>query len=269
MDSEYRKKLQSLGVYFGSKELKDLKTRESPTSKGLPGIKDSNSMGEFFYCTKEYPNNYQHGIISFEEFLNPNSQITIFDSEESTKLSECIFLDTETTGLAISGGTFAFMVGIGWYEKGCFSVRQYFLEDPGQEAAMLLDLDNFLANFKTIITYNGISFDIPILKSRYRYHRMPKKLLQKFQLDLLKYARMYFKYQFESRSLKSMEINVLHYQRSEEEIPGYLAPILYNEYLKSGETENILGVFYHNEIDVVSLAALINIINQIKMIIIS
>ena len=115
MDSEYRKKLQSLGVYFGSKELKDLKTRESPTSKRLRGIKDSNSMGDFFYCTKEYPNNYKHGLISFEEFLNPNSPITIFDSEESTTLSECIFLDTETTGLAISGGTFAFLVGKGWY----------------------------------------------------------------------------------------------------------------------------------------------------------
>jgi tetratricopeptide (TPR) repeat protein len=93
---------------------------------------------------------------------------------------------------------------------------------------------------------------------------MPSSIIKINQIDLLKYARMLFRYQFDNRSLKSIEANVLKFQRSEEEIPGYLAPIIYHEYLKTKNTESIEGVFYHNAMDIVSLAAFISIINQIS-----
>lgn len=264
MDTEYKKKLESLGVYFGSKDSIEFKFKNKIKTKNISGIRKTNSLGEFFYAEHQYNSNYIHGSIPFDHFFPPNSVYSTPESERNFDLNKCIFLDTETTGLATSGGTFAFMVGIGWFEENHFALRQYFLITPTQEEAMLLDLENLLSLHQSIVTYNGISFDIPILKSRLKYHRIPTTIGTKDQIDLLKYARMFFRYQFDSRSLKSIESKVLNFTRSEEEIPGYLAPVIYQDYLKTGETQDIIGVFYHNEMDVVTLAALLKIINEVS-----
>jgi tetratricopeptide (TPR) repeat protein len=75
---------------------------------------------------------------------------------------------------------------------------------------------------------------------------------------------MLFRYQFEDRSLKSIESKVLNFHRAEEEIAGYLAPVIYQDFLKTGETQYMDGIFYHNKMDVVSLAALISIVNEVS-----
>lgn len=264
MDPEDRKKLQSLGVYFGKKDLIDFKTKNLKPSKTLSGIKKSNSLGEVFFTQHEFSSNYKHGVVPFEIFFGRQSEFSTPDSDYLFNLNRCIFLDTETTGLSTSGGTFAFMVGVGWFEDHQFILRQYFLVHPDQEEAMLLDLENLFSFHENIVTYNGISFDIPILKFRYKYHRIPTTIAQNKQIDLLKYARMLFRYQFEDRSLKSIESKVLNFHRAEEEIAGYLAPVIYQDFLKTGETQYMDGIFYHNKMDVVSLAALISIVNEVS-----
>jgi len=264
MENEYKKKLLSLGVYFGNKEI-NLKPQNKKQAGEIEGIVATNSLGELFYTEQIFQKNYLHGSIIFDYSFESDSMISLPDTKESFNLYECIFLDTETTGLSISGGTFPFMVGIGFFNKQNFILRQYFLRDPIEEEAMLLDLDNYLANYSSVVTYNGISFDIPILRSRYKYHRIPNTLNKKYHIDLLKYTRMLFRYQFENRSLKSIEAKVLQFHRSEDEIPGYMAPILYQEYLKSKDFGKVLGIFYHNAMDIVSLAALIKIVNQIAL----
>ena len=128
---------------------------------------------------------------------------------------------------------------------------------------MLLDLDNFLSDTNLLVSYNGISFDVPILKNRYILHRMPNHMREKNHLDLLKFARSIWRYQFEDRSLKSIEGKILSYQRTSDEIPGWMAPEIYRDYLKTGNTAQINGVLYHNAMDVVSLAALLNQIDKI------
>jgi hypothetical protein len=263
MDTEYKKKLQALGVYFGSKGSIEFKPLSKEKTNILPGIRKSNSLGEFFFSEHQFPSNYTHGSVPFDLFFAPQPIFSTPDTGRTFDITKCVFLDTETTGLSTSGGTFAFMVGVGWFQENQFKLRQYFLVSPNQEEAMLLDLENLLSLHQYIVTYNGISFDIPILKSRLKYHRIPTTIINKNQIDLLKYARMLFRYQFDNRSLKSIESKVLNFQRTEEEIPGYLAPIIYQDYLKSGETQDIAGVFYHNEMDVVSLAALLRIINEV------
>jgi hypothetical protein len=264
MDTEYKKKLESLGVYFGSNDSIEFKSKKKLTTIKISGTKKINSLGEYFYIEPQYTKNYIHGSIPFDHFFPPNSFYSTPESDSNFVLNKCIFLDTETTGLATSGGTFAFMVGIGWFEENHFTLRQYFLVTPDQEEAMLLDLENLLSLHQCIVTYNGISFDNPILKSRFKYHRIPTTIGDKDQIDLLKYARMLFRYQFDNRSLKSIESKVLNFTRSEEEIPGYLAPVIYQDYLKTGETQDIIGVFYHNEMDVISLVALLRIINEVS-----
>jgi hypothetical protein len=265
MDNDYRKKLLSLGVYFGNKDF-NFKSLNKEFKEQLEGNVGTNSLGEFFYTEQFFQKDYVHGSIRFEDMFGNELFISLPDSEGSINLMECVFLDTETTGLSTSGGTFAFMVGLGFFENQNFILRQYFLKDPLEEEAMLLDLENLLCKFSTLVTYNGISFDIPILKSRFKYHRIPNNIAQKSHVDLLKYARMLFRYQFESRSLKSIEANVIQFQRSEDEIPGYMAPIIYQEYLKTNDIGQIQGIFYHNAMDIVSLAALIKIVNQISLV---
>lgn len=264
MNSEYKNKLESLGVYFGSKDSIEFKPINKKQTKNLSGTRNTNSLGEYFYTEYLYSSNYIHGSVPFDHFFPPHSVYSTPESDSSFALNKCIFLDTETTGLSTSGGTFAFMVGIGWFEENHFVMRQYFLISPDQEEAMLLDLENTLAIHNHIVTYNGIGFDIPILKSRFKYHRIPTTVVNKNQIDLLKYARMLFRYQFDNRSLKNIESKVLNFTRSEEEIPGYLAPVIYQDYLKTGELQDIIGVFYHNEMDVISLAALLKIINEVS-----
>ncbi|MBW6472389.1 MAG: ribonuclease H-like domain-containing protein [Anaerolineaceae bacterium] len=264
MNSEYKKKLESLGVYFGSKDSIEFKSINKKKTKKLSGTININSLGEYFYAEHEYHSIYIHGSVPFNHFFPPHSVYSTPETDSSFELNKCLFLDTETTGLSTSGGTFAFMVGIGWFEENHFTIRQYFLISPDQEEAMLLDLENKLAKHQNIVTYNGIGFDIPILKARFKYHRIPTTIVNIKQIDLLKYARMLFRYQFDNRSLKSIESKVLNFTRSEEEIPGYLAPIIYQDYLKTGELQDITGVFYHNEMDVISLAALLKIIDEVS-----
>lgn len=264
MDPEYRRKLQSLGVYFGSKDMVDFKSKDKIDMNNLAGVRKTNSLGEFFYTEHAFFPDYQHGAIVFEKFFNSKVSYSTPDTNNPFNLDKCIFLDTETTGLSTSGGTFAFMVGVGWFENNRFLSRQYFLLHPDQEEAMLLDLENLISIHENIVSYNGVGFDIPILKFRFKYHRIPTTINNKTQIDLLKFSRMLFRYQFDDRSLKSIESKVLKFQRSEQEIPGFLAPIIYQDFLKTGAIQDIAGVFYHNEMDVISLAALISIVNEVS-----
>ncbi len=266
MDPEYKKKLTSLGLHFGINldQIKQTQKSGVATSK-LEGTTSQNSLGEFFYRDQYFTKEYKHGAYNFFEI---NEELTIIDGtdiDRTVHIKDCIFIDTETTGLSVSGGTFAFMIGVGFFEQDQFTLRQYFLKEQVHEDAMLLDLLNFIEPFSTIISYNGVSFDLPIIKSRFRYHRIPANIEKKDHIDLLKFARMYFRFQFDDRSLKSIESKVLKFERSEEEIPGYLAPIIYQEYLKTKATDQINGVFYHNAMDIVSLGALIGVINQISL----
>ena len=265
MDPEYKRKLASLGLQFGIKSIDpNLKHKKTKKVEELEGIEGQNSLGNFFYKEQDFKNSYVHGAIDFTDYNQQLSIITDQGNLLKINIEECFFLDTETTGLSVSGGTFAFMIGIGYFRQGIFYLRQYFLKETTQEDAMLLDLLNLSSLFTTVVTYNGISFDLPIIKSRLRYHRIPHKLQEINHIDLLKYARMFFRFQFNNRSLKNIESKVLYFERAEEEIPGYLAPVIYQEYLVNKEINDIEGVFYHNAMDIVSLAALLVVINQIS-----
>jgi len=257
MNKELENKIKKLGMHFGADHIKTVISKSELESGIEKGIEESNSLGNFFYLQKIYNSGYVHGSIDFSEFLMKPINFQFPGTTVETNFKNCIFLDTETTGLALSAGTFAFMVGVAKIIDSSLILRQYFLKSPSEEAAMLLDLSNFINPEDTIVTYNGVGFDIPILKHRYILHKIPVDYRKYKQLDLLKYSRSLWRFQFDDRSLKSVEKNILHYHRSAEEIPGWMAPEIYRQYLKTGNMTEILGVFYHNAMDVVSLAALL------------
>lgn len=255
---ELEEKFKNLGIHFGSRYLAKPSPKIDSNTTIENGTISENRMGKFFYIDNKFGSGYKHGNVNFCDILDQDLEFNLPDLKKNMDWKNCIFLDTETTGLSLSAGTFAFMVGVAKIECQSVLLRQYFLKSPSEEAAMLLDLSNFIPNDGCIVSYNGISFDVPILQHRYVLHKMPSDINRINHLDLLKYSRALWRFQFNDRSLKSIEEKILKFTRTTEEIPGWMAPEIYRDFLKTGNFASINGVFYHNAMDVISLCALLS-----------
>jgi uncharacterized protein YprB with RNaseH-like and TPR domain len=169
-----------------------------------------------------------------------------------------VFLDTETSGLAGGTGTFAFLVGAGRYTHDGFHLAQFFMRDPLEEPALLLAFEEFLAPCQTIISFNGKAFDVPLLNTRYTLQGWKSPFINLNHIDLLHLSRRLWRDRLPSRTLANLEVQILHANRTDEEIPGWMIPQIYFDYLWDGDARPLQRVFYHNAMDVVSLAALLN-----------
>jgi uncharacterized protein YprB with RNaseH-like and TPR domain len=169
------------------------------------------------------------------------------------------FLDTETTGLAGGTGTCAFLVGVGRITAEGFRVKQFFMRDHGEEASLLDALTRHLAPFRVLITYNGRTFDQPLLETRYRLNRARPPFGRMAHLDLLHGARRLWKLRYESCRLVDLETQVLGVER-QGDIPGALIPYIYFEYLRTRSAARMLHVFHHNATDILTLACLTGIV---------
>jgi uncharacterized protein len=168
----------------------------------------------------------------------------------------CLFLDTETTGLTGSAGTLVFLVGVGCFVEDGFEVRQYFLRNPAEEPAMLDAIQGLLGEHDALVTFNGRSFDVPLLSMRYSLNRQRVQFERWPNLDLLHPARRLWSRRLESCRLASLEHSILGVRRTSADVPGYLIPQLYYEYLQSGDARQMVRVMYHNLTDVLSMVTL-------------
>ncbi len=260
-------KLKSLGVQLGAQNLPE---PAPPKKLGLPiqdvieGCEDENQFGSTFIVEQDYPLDYVHGedMLCREidaGFLNEWCHI---QERDNLHLNDYIFLDTETSGLAGGTGTYAFMIGLGWRTPGGFRLVQLFMRDPSQEEALLATLARIVAPFKAVVTFNGRGFDIPLLNARNVLNGFPSPFPDMGHVDLLPVARKLWRMRLPSRALKDLEVEILNLQRNEEEVPGWLVPQLYFDYLHTGNAYPLKGVFYHNAVDILSLAALFNVIGE-------
>jgi hypothetical protein len=177
-----------------------------------------------------------------------------FTSLEATDL---LFLDTETTGLAGGTGTVAFLVGIGYWGDGWFGVEQYFMPDYPEEPALLRLLAERIGRFSSLVTYNGKSFDIPLLSARFVRTRSPTAglLAELPHFDLLHPARRLWKQRVGECSLTNLEREILDFERVED-VPGWEIPQIYFQFVSDGEIGSLPTVFLHNQYDIVTLAQL-------------
>jgi len=162
-----------------------------------------------------------------------------------------LFIDTETTGLAGGAGTYAFLVGIAVCSEEAVEVRQYFLVDLDAEKALYSSLANEFGGREAIASYNGKSYDLPLIRSRCVMNRIDFEGLELPHLDLLHAVRRLYK-GFASYTLGEVEGRLLHIRR-EEDIPGALIPGLYFEAMRSGDLTTLKPVFQHNVMDLLSL----------------
>ncbi len=173
--------------------------------------------------------------------------------------SRWAFLDTETTGLATGSGTYAFLVGVGRITPEGFRVRQFFMRDFAEEASLMHALDQHLAQFDVLVTYNGKAYDQPLLETRFRMLRRRPPFERLAHLDLLAGARRLWKLRLESCRLVELENQILGVER-QGDLPGEMIPYVYFEYLRTKQAVRLVPIFHHNAIDILSLACLTGIV---------
>ncbi|MHB9031633.1 MAG: ribonuclease H-like domain-containing protein [Anaerolineae bacterium] len=213
-----------------------------------------------FRTEHRYELGYTHGQRQLEALFSfPGatwSPFLIAGGESELDLRRAVFLDTETSGLAQNPSTVIFMVGIGRFEDDAFLVYQYFMPDFASEEGLLALLDRDLQTRSGLVTFNGRCFDWPLLEMRYLLNRRTPPLPAHPHLDLLPLARRLWRRRLQSCSLSSLETNLLGICRTGADVPGYLIPQLYREYVEYNIVEPMAGVFYHNAQDILSMVSL-------------
>lgn len=170
-------------------------------------------------------------------------------------LHEAAFIDTETTGLSTAAGVVAFLIGVGYFTPDAFVVRQYFLRDYPDEPGMLAHLAELLSQFRAVVSFNGRTFDWPLLTTRFTMQRRRLPLAGSPHIDLLPPSRRLWRERLGDCSLGNLEVQVLGMERHGD-VAGALIPALFSQYLQTGDAAPLLPVLYHNQQDLVSLAAL-------------
>lgn len=223
----------------------------------LEGFLRATTSGETFYMETRYPMEYCRGPLPLEAVHQiPGSIWELLGRVPPTvDMRRAVFLDTETTGLAGGSGTYAFLVGLGFFQDANFVVRQYFLRDYPEEDALLEAVAADLAPCRLLVTFNGKAYDWPLLETRFRLSRRPPPLSGVPHLDLLHPARRIWRDRLPQCSLTTLETQILGVVR-QGDVPGSLIPQRYFDYLRSGDAGPLAEVVLHNRMDIVSLVSL-------------
>nr|WP_246203831.1 ribonuclease H-like domain-containing protein [Pallidibacillus pasinlerensis] len=215
------------------------------------------------YCLirkKRYPIHTKRGKYTFNDFKTAVSawQKTNIEHPLSTKgfqPTDLFFFDTETTGLGGGVGNTIFLLGYAYFENDEVVVKQHLLPEPGGEIPLY---DSFLKSidYTTLVTYNGKAFDWPQVKTRHTLVREHVPKLPQFgHFDLLHASRRLWKGELESVKLSIVEKEILGIER-EDDVPGFLAPMIYFDFVETKNVDGIMKIMEHNEDDVLSLIAL-------------
>jgi len=254
-------KLRSLGVQIGADNVEaPSKSRSFPSLTEIIGGKwEQTTSGDCFIVKSKIPSGAKQGKITLTSEINTSviENHPGLSDLSSVPIEKYLFIDTETTGLSGGVGSYVFLIGAAKFDKNNIVFSQFFLEDPSKESAQLAAFDQFSSAAEVIISYNGKSFDLPRLHTRYKFHGWPIPFTNIYHIDLLHIVRRIWKDHFTSCSLGDIEHHLLGVTRSALDVPGWQVSSLFFEYLQSGDPSPLKSVFYHNEVDVISLIALL------------
>ena len=215
--------------------------------------------GEAFRVKDCFPPDLRYGEMTLTEILNiPTYPAHLLTKDERLKeldFQKALFLDTETTGLSGGTGTFAFMVGLGFFQGDGFSILQFFMRDYSEEKASLSLINELLESFQFLVTFNGKLYDIPLLETRFILCRMKTKIREIPNFDLLYPSRKIWKGAYDNCRLVTLESQLLGMERGDD-VPSEWIPQLYFEYVQTGDARKISPVFYHNQMDILTMVAL-------------
>jgi len=209
-----------------------------------------------------YVLNANYGQIPISMGLQVPADILGFLSREAAfdglDLSSAVFLDLETTGLSGGTGTVPFLVGLAYYRDERFKVTQFFLDEMAEEGRLIEELGRFVVEmgFKSLVTYNGKAFDLPLIETRFALHRTPCPMRGLPHLDFLFSARNLWKHKYDSCRLFNLAQTIVQAPRSED-IPGAEIPLRYFQYIRGGDFSLIEPILYHNQEDLLSLLGVV------------
>lgn len=231
-----------------------------PASGVLPGQPVKTPLGTYQLIETRYALDFQHGPKRLADLLAHEvagcARLARDEGFLQADLRSLAFIDTETTGLMGGAGTLVFLVGVGVLDGDEFVLRQYFLSEPVEELALLTDLLADLAPRTGWVTFNGRAFDMPLIENRLTLNRKHGALGTRPHLDLLAPARRLYRGRLASCSLGTIEQEVFKILREQDDVPGYLIPQLYTDYLRTKDPRDMRRVIYHNTVDILSMVTL-------------
>ncbi len=192
--------------------------------------------------------------------VDPASPLGLFDARASAAPnwpSRVVFFDVETTGLSGGAGMLAFLAGCGWFEDGGFRVRQFFISAASGERALLDALGGVFRDASLIVTFNGRTFDVPLMETRWAFHRAACPTDGRPHFDMLPPARRLWGRPSISCSLAALEKTILGFHRLGD-VPGFEIPARYFQFLRTGDAGLVQAVLEHNRHDLISLAAVMS-----------
>lgn len=237
--------------------------RKTAKPEPAPEVETERARVEpLLFLEHPYPLETKYGRHRLEDALAVKGDVLFrlsHDVEfEELDLSTALFLDLETTGLAGGTGTVPFLVGLGYFRNGRYNVGQYFLGELAEEERMIRDLGRFFREmeFRSLVTYNGKAFDLPLLETRFIMHREALPLSRLPHLDLLYTARRLWKHKHDNCRLFHLAQQIVLADR-DEDIPSAEIPFRYFDYLRNGDFSLIEPILYHNQEDILSLLGLV------------
>lgn len=251
MGSEWRKERDALQARREAGEYE--------IDKLVPGQVVEDENGGFFLYAQDFPLDTPHGPLPLGAVLESTPEhiaLSACDSElEDFDPRSAIFMDCETTGLSGGTGTMAFLVGIGYFTETGFRLEQCFMRDYDDEEPMLRYLDGLFRNAATIVTFNGKSFDVPLLRTRFISNRIPFRLDGAVHYDLVHAARRLWRLRLKDCSLTNIERRVMGLERHGD-VPGADIPQIWFDYLRTRDACDVKRVFYHHRMDILSLVTM-------------
>ncbi|MDK1022588.1 MAG: ribonuclease H-like domain-containing protein [Candidatus Hydrogenedentes bacterium] len=258
--------LSTQGVMSGAEfrvRAEDLQRRraagEFEIDRVVPGEVIGDPEDGFYLVRSDFPLDTAHGCMTLGSALEAEARhIAVSANDEELQAFDpetAVFVDTETTGLMGGAGTVAFLIGVGYFRDGVFRLDQCFLRDYDDEEPMLHYLNDLFKGAETLVSYNGKSFDLPLLRARFITNRIPFRLESAMHFDLVHAARRFWKKRLGDCSLGNIEREVLGIERHGD-VAGAEIPQLWLDYLHTRDARKLKAVFYHHKMDILSLAAL-------------
>ena len=236
---------------------------------------------QFLVLDRKYPPGHRHGHVAIADTLPPEERSwprfpLLNTATTSTRAGRMLFVDLETTGLAGGAGTYAFLVGCAWYQDGGLRIRQFFLSNFDAERVLLEAVAEIAAGCGAVVTFNGKSFDLPLIETRFQLHRLQTPFAALPHVDMLHPARRLWRddvaddgvgehtaagaeRSFAGRQgstgcrLTTLEETLCGHAR-EGDVPGFEIPSRYFHFVRTGDSRGLAAVMEHNRLDLISLA---------------
>ena len=214
----------------------------------------------FLVVDRKYSAGYRHGRVAVMDSVPPWPQFPVLAAPTCTVPSSprLLFLDLETTGLAGGAGTYAFLVGVAWFDGVVFRTRQFFLSSYTAERALLVAVAGTADDVGAVVTFNGKSFDLPLIETRFVLHRMTTPFAALPHVDMLHPARRLWRADEDEAPSGGCRLTTLEEalcgHRREDDVPAFEIPSRYFHYVRTGDARPLAPVFEHNRLDLLALA---------------